>query len=348
MSRVLLVIGLLATAAGFVTIGFGIPINAFSLGNTLIVAGTIAVAAGLILVGLASAVAQLRRIAEALHARPLPQLARSAGSVEALVTPATRAAPAPSPQLSTRMPPPPPPPPRPPDARQPAPVSPRAAEQRTPSEAHTGEPRFTAPAGGEPPLEWLRARPKPPVSAGQASSLASVTSEPAMAGASNEAPFSPRPLQRQSMTPPPEASQEARMWAPGRVGTGAEPEWPEPVPHAAPVAEPPRTKNGGPFDSIWPERPAAAPARENENREAALETPPPSFVMRPHEERPPERRSDTGPKPAERTPAILKSGVIDGMPYTLYADGSIEAELPQGTLRFASVDALRAHLEKHG
>jgi hypothetical protein len=46
---------------------------------------------------------------------------------------------------------------------------------------------------------------------------------------------------------------------------------------------------------------------------------------------------------------VLKSGVIDGMAYTLYADGSIEADLPQqGTVRFASVDALRAHLEKAG
>ena len=55
------------------------------------------------------------------------------------------------------------------------------------------------------------------------------------------------------------------------------------------------------------------------------------------------------PEPAaasERPAAILKSGVIDGMAYTLYADGSIEAELPQGIGRFASVDALRAHLEK--
>ena len=38
--------------------------------------------------------------------------------------------------------------------------------------------------------------------------------------------------------------------------------------------------------------------------------------------------------------------MIDGMPYTLYADGSIEAQLPQGMVKFASVDALRAHLEK--
>jgi hypothetical protein len=53
------------------------------------------------------------------------------------------------------------------------------------------------------------------------------------------------------------------------------------------------------------------------------------------------------PPPAEpRTIAILKSGVIDGMAYTLYTDGSIEAELPQGTMRFASIDDLRSHLEK--
>jgi hypothetical protein len=47
-----------------------------------------------------------------------------------------------------------------------------------------------------------------------------------------------------------------------------------------------------------------------------------------------------------RTVAILKSGVVDGMGYTLYVDGSIEAELPQGTLRFASISELRSHLEK--
>jgi hypothetical protein len=45
--------------------------------------------------------------------------------------------------------------------------------------------------------------------------------------------------------------------------------------------------------------------------------------------------------------AILKSGVVDGMGYTLYVDGSIEAELPDGTLRFASIHELRTHLEKN-
>ncbi len=43
--------------------------------------------------------------------------------------------------------------------------------------------------------------------------------------------------------------------------------------------------------------------------------------------------------------AILKSGVVDGMAYTLYADGSIEAKLPHGTVRFGSIAELRAHIE---
>jgi hypothetical protein len=44
--------------------------------------------------------------------------------------------------------------------------------------------------------------------------------------------------------------------------------------------------------------------------------------------------------------SILKSGVVDGMGYALYSDGSIEAALPSGTVRFASINELREHLEK--
>ena len=45
--------------------------------------------------------------------------------------------------------------------------------------------------------------------------------------------------------------------------------------------------------------------------------------------------------------AILKSGVVEGMAYTLYADGSIEAELPNGRVRFGSIAELRAHIESN-
>ena len=43
---------------------------------------------------------------------------------------------------------------------------------------------------------------------------------------------------------------------------------------------------------------------------------------------------------------MLKSGVVDGMAYSLYSDGSIEAELPEGTMRFGSIDELRTHLDQ--
>jgi len=43
---------------------------------------------------------------------------------------------------------------------------------------------------------------------------------------------------------------------------------------------------------------------------------------------------------------ILKSGMIDDVAYTLFSDGSIETQTPDGTLRFASIEDFRKHLEK--
>jgi hypothetical protein len=58
--------------------------------------------------------------------------------------------------------------------------------------------------------------------------------------------------------------------------------------------------------------------------------------------------ADRYPPAAQDQPAvtILKSGVVDGMAYSLYSDGSIEAQLPEGLMRFASIDELRAHLDQ--
>jgi hypothetical protein len=56
------------------------------------------------------------------------------------------------------------------------------------------------------------------------------------------------------------------------------------------------------------------------------------------------------PEPApevEQAPVtVLKSGIVDGMAYSLYSDGSIEAQMPEGMMRFASIDELRAHLDQ--
>ena len=44
--------------------------------------------------------------------------------------------------------------------------------------------------------------------------------------------------------------------------------------------------------------------------------------------------------------SVLRSGIVDGMAYTLFSDGSIEAQLPQGILRFGSITELRHDLEQ--
>jgi hypothetical protein len=164
--------------------------------------------------------------------------------------------------------------------------------------------------------------------------------EPPMVDVPDEVPLSPRSPQRAA-----EPAAEPKAWSPSRTGSAS------PRGEAAPSRPAPEQAKKDDFDLVWPDRNSPpvpsrredAARREEAKREAMPEAPPapPPPSVRPRESRP-----LAGPKAGERGPAILKSGVIDGMPYTLYADGSIEAELPQGTVKFASVDALRAHLEK--
>jgi hypothetical protein len=97
----------------------------------------------------------------------------------------------------------------------------------------------------------------------------------------------------------------------------------------------PRPPHAEPFDAVWPKR--RGPADQPRPDEGVRHSPPPSPSGEPR-------------APVEREPrsvAILKSGVVDGMAYTLYADGSIEAQLPHGTVRFGSIAELRAHIENN-
>ena len=61
----------------------------------------------------------------------------------------------------------------------------------------------------------------------------------------------------------------------------------------------------------------------------------------------PERSAPPSPS-GEVQPGVtvLKSGVVDGMAYSLYSDGSIEAQMPEGLMRFASLDELTAHIDR--
>jgi hypothetical protein len=85
------------------------------------------------------------------------------------------------------------------------------------------------------------------------------------------------------------------------------------------------------FDEAWPR---SERSRSDQGRSF-------SSPAMPGLERPSEARGQTAP-----AVTVLKSGVVDGMAYSLYSDGSIEAQMPEGMMRFASIDELRAHLDQ--
>jgi hypothetical protein len=112
------------------------------------------------------------------------------------------------------------------------------------------------------------------------------------------------------------------------------------VPDFAKEPPPPRPNY---FDKMWPGEPRnAAPPPAAEPVFPRAESIPRVPEMQ-EEEPVPEEAHEDDAAPV----AVLKSGVVDGMGYTLYVDGSIEAELPDGVLRFASINELRSHLEKN-
>jgi hypothetical protein len=108
---------------------------------------------------------------------------------------------------------------------------------------------------------------------------------------------------------------------------------------------------GSIFDSLWPKTQRAAPEAQTA---LAAEAPPPPAEPAPVPAQPavsaepaPQLQPAAPRQEGAAAISILKSGVVEGMAYTLYSDGSIEAQLPQGTLRFGSITELRNHIEQN-
>lgn len=101
------------------------------------------------------------------------------------------------------------------------------------------------------------------------------------------------------------------------------------------------------FDSLWPK--AQRPASEAQAAPALQASVP---AARPQAGEAVAQAPQSQPAAVQHSAAaavsVLKSGVVEGMAYTLYSDGSIEAQLPGGTLRFASITELRNHIERTG
>jgi hypothetical protein len=167
-----------------------------------------------------------------------------------------------------------------------------------------------------------------------------------------DAPFAPEGAESASAAKPrrnlmfSSSSRKERERSQARVADPASPEFRPAPPVAPPVPEadetPPAT-----FDDAWPksermsERARAelpAPQRGRAASSTFAETNPLAGAA--DRQVPPARNLD------EPSVTVLKSGVVDGMAYSLYSDGSIEAQMPEGMMRFASIDDLRAHLDQ--
>jgi len=293
MAVLLFSVGTFALVAGLVMVGFGIPINEFSFGNTLISAGTTAAVGGLIIIALGVAVGQLRRIAEVLASDLPARYAQPTDLVEAT------GASSPAVGIPDRI---------------PFPPRPRSETSFPKMGSLPGVPTNTASDDGydqfAPPT-----LPNP---------------QDAPMAVEHEISLSP---------PQPSGGSAPKADVRGLAGRGQEPTtgWKPSPASTPPVGSPPRPLQPAKFDAMWPAEAKSPKSSVSDDAEPssvpARDTFPPG-----------------GPEPEAQKPravAILKSGVVDGMGYTLYVDGSIEAELPQGTLRFASINELRSHLEKN-
>ena len=326
MSIMLSLLGIVIAAVGIAAIGFGIPINEFTLGTTLIVAGVSALTGGLILIGLAAVVAELGRLGEAVRTRiAVRSEARPAEAPEVEPSASTMVVP-PAPMVAV-------------GARAPQTASPRARAEAQVSEARPREPRPTAelPEGdvAVPAVERLRAS----IPRAERS-----TAEPSILAHEEEVPLSPngaahvqtRPPHVEAAAPEPKVSPEDRGAVEALKASRLDFLF-----RSRPTRPASQREN---FDAVWSAD--AHPAKRAESE------PSPASEMGQVQADQAASVQDRRPEPAalgepQGAAAILKSGVVDGMAYTLYTDGSIEAKLPDGTVRFGSIAELRAHIERN-
>lgn len=304
----MLIGGTVVLCIGLLTVVFGIPIKEFSFGNTMIMTGAIVSCTGLILIGLYFIGRELKNLTRRLEAGvPLPAPVVPAREVP-VVTP-----PAPQPPREDRL-----------FVRDELPER---------SEPVTRRDRDQDRAAPETAPEVTDTWPDHPVSRARNPMPAESVDAPAEPTAER-----PAPVRRNIMFASHRRDSKDREPSPRPEATpdeGDRPSFADSFRQTAASA-------ADPFESAWPQqtrsRPDSsapprgdrfAPAEEGETAEPAA-----------RERFQPPRRSDAS------SVTIVKSGVVDSMAYSLYSDGSIEAQMPEGMVRFASIDELRAHLDE--
>jgi hypothetical protein len=321
----LLIGGTVVLCVGLLTVVFGIPIKEFSFGNTMILSGAVVSCTGLILVGLYFVGREFRNLAARLeNGMPAPAIFPREPVAEASAIRPARSLP------------------EPPAA--PAPVPARPARQERPVREDT---LFTR----DQPSDLNRDRDE--FAADDAHDHRGASSEsvawenhpvnrardPAQSAESFEPPAEPAPRQRRNIM----FSSHRRDRASEMPSRDALPLDESLHQTAAEDAERTDAETSAPdrFDSAWPQ---SGRARQEQSSVRNGRTPPtvadadgPELAR---ERFQPPRRADAS------SVTIVKSGVVDSMAYSLYSDGSIEAQMPEGMVRFVSIDELRAHLDQ--
>jgi hypothetical protein len=295
MIIVMLVAGIGCLLAGLLAIGFGIPVQEFSFGNTLILSGAVTACTGLVILGLWVVVGELKNIAQRLGpdvaldpegtVAPRRQVLESGGF------PFNRDLPAPEDTGHAEA-----------DAP-PATPTPwhqeAAARDRSRNEAPppVPEPAETAPAL-KPRRNLLFSS-----SSRKERERAQTRSADPSATEFRSAPAATPPVGESSEVPP----------------ATFEDAWP-------------KSERSRGVDVTPPRRSGRAPSTFTETTEDAAAGA--------------DRRPPAAPVEDQPPVTVLKSGVVDGMAYSLYSDGSIEAQMPEGMMRFSSIDELRTHLDQ--
>ena len=322
----MLIAGIGLLLGGLLTVGLGIDLD-LSFGNTLIQSGSVVACSGILLLGLWVVVRELKNIARRLG----PEVAAESRASTTATANATLRDPAQNTDgfLFGR-------------------------DQPTPGPTGDAEPAAPAPSPAPSPAPWHEET---------AARDRARSEEPAPA----EAAPAVKPRRNLLFS---SSSRKERERAEART---SEPSLADSPPAPPVLAPPPRPSEPPPatFEDAWPqtERPRTAelpsPPPRRSPRTPSTFTEPTLGEPRLTEPRVAEPRV-AEPRPAETSPAVsaadryppaarhegqpavtvLKSGVVDGMAYSLYSDGSIEAQMPEGMMRFASIDELRTHLDQ--
>lgn len=326
----LLIGGVVVLCVGLLTIVFGVPIKEFSFGNTMIVAGTIVSCTGLVLIGLYFVSRELKALVRRLEAG-IPAAAPFAGSREATdlvdVIRSSKSAPEPTPPVpvgsSGRD-----------DmlfSRDRSRIKDDFADRASQEPLHA--PRTAAPAPeDETPAAWQDDHAHSRNSGTEASDAASLSASAQRQHRRNLL-FSSR---RREQTPR-EVEVRDEALAEQNPPQSSEDFTGEDTGHRS------NSEPGSLFETAWPqrERPRRdpSPLRSRLSRTSNSEGSEPEA---PRDRYQPPKRAET------ESVTVVKSGVVDSMAYSLYSDGSIEAQMPEGMVRFASIEELRAHLDQRG